>query len=149
MSNASLWADAFTGIPAFAGVLVGAGLQFWFTNRTNVKQERMQARRSAYEKYLEGIGKLSFAKDEASRTEALAVIAEARGRVAVCGSDRTIMLMNRLFQHGENLYSIKGTEDATALIKQMREDTAGSLLSHMDSEYFLMVFGHGPGGNKR
>lgn len=140
--------DLIAALAGLVGVSVGGWLQLWAANRANVEQSRVQSRKEAYEKYLEGIGKLSFAKDHEAKSDALAIIAEARGRIAVCGSDAVIMKLNRLFEHGDDLHSIKGSEDASNLIKEMRSDTLGATLPGMESEYFLMVFGSGAGGNR-
>ena len=141
--------DFLTALAGIFGVLIGAGLQFWFTNRANLQQSRVLARKEAYEKYLEGIGKLLFARNDDEKSAAFATIAEARGRIAVCGSDAVIMKLNRLFEHGDDLHSFEASEDAANLIKEMRRDTLGATLSGMDTEYFLMVFGRDSEGSNK
>ena len=132
-----------------AGIIIGGAIQFWLTRYFDNKRFQREIRRSAYEKYLRGISQLSFVPDDNdAHLAALAIIAEARGQIALCGSDEVIMRMNRVFQHGNDLYAANAREDIQALILAMRRDSLGSSLSEMETELFLMMYGDGPGGNR-
>lgn len=131
------------------GVVAGGILQFWLTKHLGQRQFERDIRRLAYEKYLEGISRLSFASDgTAAELEAHTITANARGQIALSGTDEVIMCMNRVFEHGGNLQSLKAREALKALITAMRKDTLGSVLPGMETELLLLMYGDGPGGHK-
>lgn len=68
----------------FVAAIVGGLIQVWATRRFDVSRFERQNRHDAYLSYLNGISRLSFAKDDNDEIlAALAQIAEARGRVAL------------------------------------------------------------------
>jgi hypothetical protein len=130
----------------FLSAIAGGAIQAWSTRRFEIQRFERQNRHDAYLSYLNGISRLSFAKDDNDEIlSALAIIAEARGRVALCGSENVIRNMIKVFRHGDELYSPEARADISALILAMRTDSQGGTEFVDSGELFSMLYGNGAG----
>jgi hypothetical protein len=133
----------YAALIGFCSAIVGGLIQAWFTRKFEVSRFKRQNKYEAYLAYLKGISRLSFAVDSnEAHLEALTEIAEARGRIALCGSDHVIKQMLKVFAHGSDIYSPEARADLGAMIGLMRADSQISKNLKWPSEMFEMVFGN-------
>jgi hypothetical protein len=122
-------------LSAALGAVVHAFFQRWQTKDDNLRNQKI----SAYASYFNGVAQQSHAlsPDEIARSNA--VIAEARGRIALYGSSEVIEAMTAAFRCGP----IRD-EDAmvhAAMIKAMRVDAKLATGNPSDQALFEMLYG--------
>ena len=130
---------------ALVAAIIGGAIQAWSSRRFEVARFERQNRHGAYLTYLKGISRLSFAKDD-DHLAALAVVAEARSRIALCGSELVVKRMIKVFDNGEHIYSASARADLAQLIAAMRLDSLGSDRFKLPDELFVLLFGREPQG---
>lgn len=132
-------------IVGFVAAVMGGIIQAWTARRFEVSRFERQNRNQAYLAYLRGIGELSFAQgDDKATQSAHASIAEARGRIALSGSQIVIDRMITVFQNGADTHSPKARADLAALLLAMRKDSLGSPERGDADNLFVLTFGEGP-----
>ncbi len=135
----------FIAIVGFLAAVIGGVIQTWATRRFEVSRFERQNRNNAYLAYLRGIGEISFAQGDDRATQlAHANIAEARGRIALSGSQEVIEKMIMVFDNGADTHSKKARTDLAALLLAMREDSLGSPEMSNADNLFVLAFGDGP-----
>ena len=80
------------------GVLVGAGLQYFFSRSTELKRHERSLRVDAYSNYLRSVGEaetLQVDPQPARRSEVLARAIAAKARVCVHGSVRVVEALSK------------------------------------------------------
>ncbi|TGX56266.1 hypothetical protein E5A73_04050 [Sphingomonas gei] len=106
-------------IIALSSGIAGAFLQAIVSRRSEYIKVGRQARYDAYADYFKGIAQLSHGSDLSS---AHALIADARGRIALYGSKEVVVAMSKAFEHGPDIQSVEAREDLSSMLAAMRAD---------------------------
>lgn len=127
---------------AIFGVLsaaVGGVLHALFQRWQKRGDDHLSQKVAAYTAYFNGIAQLSHAANDAEAARAHAVIAEARGRVALYGSIEVLQAMTAAFRCGpirdEDLHI------HARVVRAMREDADLARGSPSDEVLFEMLYG--------
>lgn len=131
-------------IVGFLAAVVGGMVQAWAAKRFEVLRFERQNRNQAYLTYLKGISEISFAQGDDRATQAArSVVAEARGRIALTGSEAVIERMIAVFENGADLHSPKARADLSAMLVAMRQDSLGNCEVGVSDKLFVLMFGQG------
>ena len=108
-----------TALLAFLGVVIGAFLQHWFL-RTSTKENNLrEERQKAYSNFLQGVALQATSPGR----EALAIVADAKSRIAIYGSDLVIGRLAAFETLGPNLDNRDSVHAFLNLVQSMRADS--------------------------
>jgi hypothetical protein len=132
-----------TAIAAIVSLVIGALLQHVLGTHAEARKQKTLLRMAAYADFLRGVSTLAasqkhtFPEEEAAK--ALALVGDARARIAIYGSVMTVKAMAEfsIFSH---LTNRKTCETFVRVCQQMRRDTH-SESAIPDDELSLLLFG--------
>jgi hypothetical protein len=107
-----------------AGVFVGASLQYLFSRRMEIRKQLATLRGQAYVDFLKGcaqVGILSEAGPD-RRRECLALVIDAKARIAVYGTPLVLGALAEYERHGANLSDHETQEAFIRLCQLMRRE---------------------------
>ena len=131
-------------IVGFVAAIGGGVLQAWFSRNFEEVKFGRQARNEAYLTYQRGVSLFSFAQTNEERDAANAIIAEARGRIALFGSPEVITAMAQAFRRKDDLHSDDAWHDLAAMILAMRADIDRRTEVANARDIFELVYGQTP-----
>ena len=122
-------------LAAGLGAVIHSLFQQWQSKSDSLRNQKIES----YASYFNGVAQLSHAltKDEIARGNA--IVAEARGRIALYGSPEVIEAMTQTFRRG----SIRDEDAAihAVMIRAMRSDADLASGHPSDQALFEMLFG--------
>ena len=124
---------------AVASAIIGGVLQALFQKRQAREQATRQQKTDAYASYFKGVALLSHAQSEHEIAQGNAIVAEARGRVALYGSREVIEAMTAAFRCGP--VSNDDMAVHAQMIRAMRADTNLGNGEASDLALFEMLYG--------
>jgi hypothetical protein len=137
-----------TALTALVSLAVGALLQHALGRRAEERKQRELLRASAYADFLRGVSLLATThRTDASQQrvfEGMALVGDARARIALYGSDAMVRAMAGLAEYPE-LATRKACEAFIRACRQMRFDTHASV-ALTDEELSLTIFGRSLAG---
>ncbi|AXK42326.1 hypothetical protein [Erythrobacter aureus] len=122
-------------LSAALGGVIHALFQRWQKKGDDLLEQKV----AAYAAYFNGIAQLSHASNEAEIAKSNAIVAEARGRVALYGSTEVLEAMTAAFHCGpirDEDYRIHAR-----VVRAMRKDADLASGSPSDTVLFEMLFG--------
>jgi hypothetical protein len=134
----------FIAIVGFLAAIGGGVLQVWANRNFEEIKFGRQARNEAYLAYEKGIGLYSFAKTDEAKDTANALIAEARGRIALFGSPEVITAMAKVFRRKGDLHAEETWRDHSAMLLAMRADIDRRTKAADQRDIFELVYGESP-----
>jgi hypothetical protein len=122
-------------IAAGLGAVVHSLFQRWQNKDDSLRSQKIES----YASYFNGVAQLSHALTKEEVAQANAIIAEARGRIALYGSPEVIEAMTRAFRCGP----IRDEDEAihAAMIRAMRNDADLASGHPSEQALFEMLFG--------
>lgn len=121
------------------GVIVGAGLQYWFGRALETKKQVALQRVQAYSDYFKSAAQLS---KQGRTPENMAFATDAKVRVCLYGSANVVRRLHDLDLAGNDLSRPEGAAAVTALLAEMRRD--GGAASGLIADEILRVVLLGP-----
>jgi hypothetical protein len=119
-----------TALLSAAGVMLGAGLQYYFSRSLESRKQLALQRSQSFVDYFKAIALI--AQHGPSR-EHSAMLADAKVRVCIYGSAEVVKLLRDFEAVGSVLNSIQSTTLITELLAEMRKD-AGMGVTGVDRE---------------
>jgi hypothetical protein len=131
-----------TLITAFLAILagvIGASLQYWFL-RTSTKENNLrEERQKAYSNFLQGVALQATSPGK----EAIAIVADAKSRIAIYGSDLVISRLAAFHSLGPNLDNRDSVHAYLNLVQSMRA-VSYKHKSNVDTrDLKIILFGRG------
>ena len=122
-------------LSAGLGAVIHSLFQRWQVKDNHVRTQKIES----YASYFKGIAQISHALTKEELAKGNAIVAEARGRIALYGSAEVIDAMTRAFRCGP--ISDEDSEIPAALIRAMRNDAKLAGGSPGDQALFEMLYG--------
>ena len=107
-----------TALLAFLGVVIGAILQHWLLKNSTRESSLREERQKAYSNFLQGVALQATSPG----MEALTMVADAKSRIAIYGSDLVIGRLAAFQSAGPNLDNRKSIDAYLNLVLSMRAD---------------------------
>ncbi len=122
-------------LAAGLGAVVHSLFQRWQTKDDSLRSQKIES----YASYFNGVAQLSHALTNEELARGNAIVAEARGRIALYGSPEVIEAMTRAFRCGP----IRDEDAAihAAMIRAMRNDADLASGHPSEQALFEMLFG--------
>lgn len=124
-----------TAVLPLLGLVVGATLQYWFTQLSEVRKQRQLLQTQSYVDYLRAVTKSAHASSPEANRAANMEAADAKARLAVYGTSDVIAALARFEETGAVIDNPKAKGAFVTLIGAMRRRRA-----HAD-DLSLVVFG--------
>jgi hypothetical protein len=123
------------------GVVIGATLQFIFTQRTSREQQRMQQTATAYAAFLKALAAVAAAQsygDSEMEKDAQRDLLDARGRIAIYGSDSVIHALAAFSRAGGTIGTLKQKKALVLIVQAMRRHTRSLPVSDDDISRLIL-----------
>lgn len=118
------------------GVVVGATLQYWTSRSAEARKQLQLLRSQSYVDYLRAVTKAAYATSPDAGRLAKAEAADAKARMSVCRTSRTIAALIRIEEAGPVLDTPNAQGVYAALVTAMRDGDSPS-----QSDLELVLFG--------
>ncbi|MBU1222142.1 hypothetical protein KKF34_11355 [Myxococcota bacterium] len=115
-------------IPIFSifGLILGAVLQFYFTQYLDNKKHQRDLKVKAYIDYLQCVSEqanLGYSIDTIEGRQIFARTADSKCRISLYGSPSVISAFSSFEKLGANFRTLEARESFTKLVSEMRKDT--------------------------
>lgn len=133
------------------GILLGASVQFFFNKKTEDSRHLKLLQTQAYVDFMKGLsgmGRAQFFKDKEKEKEFTILLADARARISIYGSERGIKKLAELFRKYDAVSSESEIAAYSELIKIMREESLKKSDFVSNFEIGEVVFGGNSNGKE-
>jgi hypothetical protein len=115
-----------TAVLPMVGVVVGSGLQYWFSRASERRKQSELLRDQAYADYLRAVALAAHADHGVGsrHEEYLVQAAEAKARIAIYASKRVVEALARFERAGPSLDSEEGIGWFVGVCRAMRVDSS-------------------------
>lgn len=131
-------------IVGILGVVLGATVQFFFNRKFETSKQFKLLQTQAYVDFIKGvsgIGRSQFFKDKQKEKEFTILIAEARARISIYGSEKVVKKLAEFFRENDGTVSESGMDAFSELIQLMRGESAETPDLVSKNEINEVVFG--------
>jgi hypothetical protein len=118
------------------GVVLGAGLQFWFSRAAAREQHLVMLQSQGYVDYLRAVSAAGHLRSDEDLRDAHRDAADAKARIAVYGTDDVIKALSRFEEAGAIVSDGPGATAFISLVAAMRSKTG--IVSKRDLELLLL-----------
>ena len=126
------------------GALVGAAAQHFLSRTQDAERQHLALRTSAYVDYLRGVSASARARQDGSEVDqakAIALVADAKARMAVYGGAATLHALAELGRRGDSLATEEGRSAFVTLSETMRAESGREVVERDDLARVLFVGG--------
>ena len=118
------------------GVVIGATIQYWTSRAAESRKQLQLLRSQCYVDYLRAVTKAAHSSSPEAFWSVQSEAADAKARITVYGSSRTIAALARFEEVGAVLDNPQATDVFTALVASMRDGDNPTL-----ADLKLVLFG--------
>ncbi len=116
-----------TGFLPFAGVIIGAGLQYYFSRSAESHKQLAILRTQAYIDYLRCVAESpKIGSDVQKRIDLLSRATDAKSRISIYGSAAVLSALAKFEKYGSVINSPQSADRFLSLTGVMRQESAGS-----------------------
>ena len=118
--------EFIVALVGIVGVILGAGIQYVFTSRVENKKHFQQLRTSAYVDFLKSTAGTAISQkkqDPEGETAAIALMTDAKSRIAIYGSPEVAAAVADFFRHHGALTTPESFAAFVDIVAVMRADT--------------------------
>lgn len=131
---------ALTAVLPLVGILVGAGLQYFFGRSLEAKKHIQTQKGQAYADYFRAFAAVATV---GQTKEALSAVADAKTRICVYGSDEVVKRLADFERAGATTSSPDSHEFVASLLSAMRKDAGASKSAADTRDVGVVIFGSG------
>lgn len=129
-----------TAVLPFAGILIGAGLQYFFGRSLEAKKHIQTQKGQAYADYFKAFSSIATV---GQTKEALSAVADAKTRICVYGSDEVVKRLADFERAGATTNSSESHRLVASLLSAMRKDAGASKIAADATDLGDVIFGSG------
>lgn len=118
------------GLLSFLGVVIGASLQYIFTRHIENQRHIRELRSKEYSDYLRNVAENALIHPEQNgqdRKELLARMADAKTRICLYGSPKTIKAFSAFEELGAQICTPEQGQSFTKMVLMMRSDSGSDM----------------------
>lgn len=128
---------ALTAVLPLAGILVGAGLQYFFGRSLELRKHIQAQKAQAYADYFEAFSKIAAV----GRTkDALSALTDSKTRICIYGSDLVLERLAVFERAGPSTTSPESHKQVVMLLDAMRKDLGSSTKTARAADIGVVVF---------
>lgn len=131
-------AVALTALLPIVGILIGAGLQYFFGRSLETNKHTQSQKGQAYADYLRAFSAIATV---GRSKEALSAVADAKTRICIYGSDQVVRGLANFERSGANTGSSESHKLVADLISAMRKDVGASSCPAPSRDVGVVLFG--------
>ena len=116
------------------GVIIGASIQFLFSNKNENKKQQRLLKTTAYTDFLKAVAGLAITQkygDKEKEMEYLILLSDAKARVSVYGNDEVVKGIADFWRIGPKLNNPKSNKAYSILVLEMRKDNLKSVKTEL------------------
>ena len=129
---------ALTAVLPLVGILIGAGLQYFFGRSLELRKHIQTQKAQAYADYFEAFSQIAAV----GRTKAaLSDLTDAKTRICIYGSNLVLERLAVFERSGPSTTSPESHKQVAMLLDAMRKDLGASVRSAKAADIGVIVFG--------
>lgn len=121
-----------------AGILVGAGLQYFFGRSLELRKHIQAQKGQAYADYFRAFSQIAT---QGRTKEALAALTDAKTRICIYGSSLVVERLAEFEREGPSTLTPESHRKVSALLSSMRKDVGASVRSAKPADIGMVTFG--------
>lgn len=129
---------ALTATLPLVGILVGAGLQYFFGRSLELRKHIQAQKGQAYADYFRAFSQIAT---QGRTKDALAALTDAKTRVCIYGSSLVVQRLAEFEREGPSTLTPESHRKVSALLSSMRKDIGASLKSARPDDIGMVIFG--------